>query len=62
MKLDKEIIKTLLKYDYIELYSPDNHHFILKISTLYHNITKEEFEKYQKQLKELKLKYKKAKE
>ena len=58
MKLKKEIIKLLLKYNCIELYTPDNHSFILKIDTIYHNITKEEFEDYQKQLTELKTKYK----
>ena len=57
-KLEKEIIKLLLKYNCIELFTLDNHNFILKIDTIYHNITKEEFEEYQKQLTELKIKYK----
>ncbi len=57
MKLEKFIIKCLVKKSTIDLYTPDNHNFILKIGNSYYDVPEKDFKKYQLELNQLKDKY-----
>lgn len=57
MKLEKFIIKCLIKKSTIDLYTPDNHNFILKIGNSYYDVPEKDFKKYQLELNQLKEKY-----